>query len=253
MKARNNHMSKAKTKGDKISSYNAGRVALDIFMLILGLIFVIGTLFGKGDEIVATFVRVIGSILILIGVFALINFLRLKEKTLFDTIILIIALAIAIVGIVFVAQPLPVITVLNYIFGIIIAVYAIIIIVAAVGTLRPSGSKYWWFSLVFGLIALALGAVIVFFNFATKALTIIIGITLVLGAVGGMANALMASQAKKEFKAKSKILDDATFTVESDPKDGSADKTASGKTSADKDSGGKKSGDKKSGDGSVKL
>lgn len=236
-------MSKAKTKGDKISSYNAGRIVIDIIMLLLGLIFVIGTLFGKGDEIVATFVRVIGSILILIGVFALINFLRMKEKTLFDTIILIIGLSIAVVGIVFVAQPLPVINVLNYIFGIIIAVYAIIIIVAAVGTLRASGSKYWWFSLLFGLAALILGAVIIFFNFATKALTVIIGITLVLGAVGGMANALMASQAKKEFKANSKILDDATFTVEPDPKNGSDDKNTSGR----------KSDDKKSGDDSVKF
>ena len=46
-------------------------------------------------------------------------------------------------------------------------------------------------------------------------LNIIIGATLVVGSIGGMANALLASQAKKEFKANSKILDDATFTVES--------------------------------------
>ena len=69
--------------------------------------------------------------------------------------------------------------------------------------------------MLFGVIALALGAVIIFFNFATKTLTIVIGITLVVGAIGGMANAILASQAKKEFKANSKILDDATFTVES--------------------------------------
>jgi hypothetical protein len=30
-----------------------------------------------------------------------------------------------------------------------------------------------------------------------------------------MANAILASQAKKEFKANSKILDDASFTVDS--------------------------------------
>ena len=60
-----------------------------------------------------------------------------------------------------------------------------------------------------------MGIFIIFFNGATKALTIIIGITLVLGSVGGMANAILASQAKKEFKANSKILEDATFTVDS--------------------------------------
>ena len=48
-----------------------------------------------------------------------------------------------------------------------------------------------------------------------------------MGSVGGMANAILASQAKKEFKAKSKILEDATFTVDStttvDESDGKTD------------------------------
>ncbi|MBR2550149.1 MAG: DUF308 domain-containing protein [Saccharofermentans sp.] len=208
-------MAKNTNKKDKISSYNVGRIVIDIIMLFLGLIFIIGTLFGKGDDIAAGFVRVIGGILILVGVFALINFLRIKDKTLFDTIVLMIGLILAVVGIVFIVQPLPVITVFNFIFGIIIAVYAIVIIVTAVGTLKPAGAQYWWFSLLFGILALGLGVFIVFFNGASKALNIIIGATLVVGSIGGMANALLASQAKKEFKANSKILDDATFTVES--------------------------------------
>lgn len=216
-------MAKNSNKKDRLSSYNVGRIVIDIFMLFLGLIFIIGTLVGKGDEIAAGFVRVIGGILILIGVFALINFLRIKEKTLFDTIVLIIGLVLAVVGIVFIVEPIPVITVFNFIFGLIIAVYAIVIIIAALGTLKPAGAKYWWFSLLFGILALVLGAVIVFFNFATKTLTVVIGITLVVGSIGGMANALLVSQAKKEFKANSKILDDAQFTVESatdpDPKE----------------------------------
>jgi len=216
-------MAKGKTTKDRISGYNVGRIVIDIIMLFLGLIFIIGTLIGKGDEIAAGFVRIIGGTLILVGVFALINFLRIKDKSLFDTIVLIIGLVLAVVGIVFIVEPIPVITVFNFIFGIIIAVYAIVIIVAAVGTLKTAGAKYWWFSLLFGIIALILGAVIVFFNFATKTLTVVIGITLVVGSVGGMANALLASQAKKEFKANSKILDDAKFTVEtgtaSEPKE----------------------------------
>lgn len=214
-----------KNKKDKISNYNAGRIIIDIVMLLLGLIFVIGTLTGRGDEIAAGFVRVIGGTLILVGVFALINFLRIKDKTLFDTIVLIIGLVIAVVGIVFIVEPIPVITVFNFIFGIIIAIYAIVIIVTAVGTLRPSGSKYWWFSLIFGIVALILGVVIVFFNFATKTLTVIIGATLVAGSIGGMANAILASQAKRELKANSKILDDATFTSETASSSDSKSKT----------------------------
>ncbi len=204
-----------KNKKNRISNYNAGTVIADIVMLLLGLVFFIGTLMGKGDDIAAGFVRIIGGILILVGVFELINFLRIKEKTVFDVIVLAIGSAIAIIGIVFIVNPLPVITVFNFIFGIIVAVYAIVIIFTSVGTLRPSGAKYWWFSLLFGIIALGMGIFIIFFNGATKALTIIIGITLVLGSVGGMANAILASQAKKEFKANSKILEDATFTVDS--------------------------------------
>ena len=192
-----------------------GTIIVDIIMLFLGLIFFIGTLMGKGDDIAAGFVRIVGGILIVVGIFELINFLRIKEKTVFDIIVLAIGIAIAVVGLVFIINPLPVITVFNFVFGIIVAVYSIVIIVASVGTLRPAGAKYWWFSLLFGIIALGMGVFIIFFNGATKALTIIIGITLVLGSIGGMANAILASQAKKEFKAKSKILDDATYTVDS--------------------------------------
>ena len=210
-------MAKTKTqKKNKISEYNVGTIILDIVMLFLGLVFFIGTLAGKGDEIASGFVRVVGGILIIIGIFELINFLRIKEKTVFDWIVFIIGCAIAVTGIVFIINPLPIITVFNFVFGIIISVYAIIIIAASVGTLRPAGAKYWWFSLLFGIIALGLGIFVGFFNGATKTLTIIIGITLVLGSIGGIANALLASQAKKEFKANSKILEDATYTVESE-------------------------------------
>ena len=216
-----------KNKKDKISNYNAGTVIADIVMLLLGLIFFIGTLMGKGDDIAAGFVRIVGGVLVVVGIFELINFLRIKEKTVFDVIVLAIGAAIAVIGIVFIVNPLPVITVFNFIFGIIVAVYAIVIIVTSVGTLRPAGAKYWWFSLLFGIIALGLGVFIIFFNGATKALTIIIGITLVLGSVGGMANAILASQAKKEYKAKSKVLDDADYTVDStttvDESDGTKD------------------------------
>ena len=206
-------MAKNKTpKKNKISEYNVGTIVLDIVMLFLGLIFFIGTLAGKGDEIAAGFVRVVGGVLILIGIFELINFLRIKDKTVFDWIVFIIGCAIAIT-----------------VFGIIILIYARIIIVGAVGTLRPAGAKYWWFSLLFGIAALGLGIFVACFNGATKTLTIIIGITLVVGAIGGIANALLASQAKKEYKANSKILEDASYTVESETteenKDSDADDT----------------------------
>ena len=150
-------------KKDKISTYNVRTVILDIAMLFLGLIFVIGTIAGKGDDIAAGFVRIVGGVFIAVGVFALINFLRIKDKTLFDWIVLIIGLSIAVVGIIFIVNPLPVINVFNFIFGIIIIGYAAVIIAAAVGVLRSSGAKYWWFSLLFGLAALALGFFIVFF------------------------------------------------------------------------------------------
>ena len=210
-------MAKDKTgKKNKISDYNLASILLDIVMLFLGLIFFIGTLAGKGDEIASGFVRVVGGVLILVGIFELINFLRIKEKTIFDWIVFIIGCAIAITGIVFIINPLPIITIFNFVFGIIIGIYAIIIIVVSVGTLRPAGAKYWWFSLLFGLAALGMGIFVTCFNGATKTLTIIIGITLVVGAIGGIANAILASQAKKEFKANSKILEDATYTVESE-------------------------------------
>ena len=202
-------------KKNKINNYNVGTIIVDIVILFLGLIFVIGTLAGRGDDIASGFVRVVGAILIALGIFELINFLRIKDKTVFDWIVLIIGSSIAVTGLIFIINPLPIINVFNFIFGIIVAVYSVVIIFVSVGTLKPAGAKYWWFSLLFGLIALGLGVVIVFFNGITKTLNVIIGITLIVGSIGGIANAILASQAKKEMKANSKILDDATFTVES--------------------------------------
>lgn len=209
-------MAKTKTaKKNMISNYNVGTILVDIVMLFLGLIFAIGTLAGKGDEIASGFVRVVGGVLIALGIFELINFLRIKDKTVFDWIVLIIGASIAVTGLIFIINPLPIITVFNFVFGIIVAVYSVVIIFVSVGTLRPAGAKYWWFSLLFGLIALGLGVFIVFFNGITKTLNVIIGITLIIGSIGGIANAILASQAKKEIKANSKILEDATYTVES--------------------------------------
>ena len=190
-------MAKNKKNKGGIESYNAGTIVMDIVMLILGLVFLINTIAGKGDQVASIFVRVIGGILIAVGVISLITFFIKKEKELFDWVIVIFGTAIGIFGIVVVIRPEPVINILNWIMGLIIIVYAIVIIFTSIGFLRPAGANYWGFSTIFGLIALALGFFIIFFNLATKAMMIVIGITLILGAVGGIANAILAVQAKK--------------------------------------------------------
>ena len=190
-------MAKNKKNKGGIESYNAGTIVMDIVMLILGLVFLINTIAGKGDQVASIFVRVIGGILIAVGLISLITFFIKKEKELFDWVIVIFGTAIGIFGIVVVIRPEPVINILNWIMGLIIIVYAIVIIFTSIGFLRPAGANYWGFSTIFGLIALALGFFIIFFNLATKAMMIVIGITLILGAVGGIANAILAVQAKK--------------------------------------------------------
>ena len=190
-------MAKNKKNKGGIESYNAGTLVMDIVMLILGLVFLINTIGGKGDQVASIFVRVIGGILIAVGVISLITFFIKKEKELFDWVIVIFGTAIGVFGIVVVIRPEPIINILNWIMGLIIIVYAIVIIFTSIGFLRPAGANYWGFSAIFGLIALALGFFIIFFNLATKAMMIVIGITLILGAVGGIANAILAVQAKK--------------------------------------------------------
>ena len=190
-------MAKNKQNKGGIESYNAGTIVMDIVMLILGLVFLINTIAGKGDQVASIFVRVIGGILIAVGLISLITFFIKKEKELFDWVIVIFGTAIGVFGIVVVIRPEPIINILNWIMGLIIIVYAIVIIFTSIGFLRPAGANYWGFSTIFGLIALALGFFIIFFNLATKAMMIVIGITLILGAVGGIANAILAVQAKK--------------------------------------------------------
>ena len=189
----------AKNKKNKrgIETYNAGSVVMDIVMLILGMVFLINTIMGKGDQVASIFVRAIGGILIAVGVIALITFFIKKEKELFDWIVVIFGSAIGIFGIVVAVRPEPIISILNWIMGLIIIVYAIVIIFTSIGFLRPAGANYWGFSAIFGLIALILGFLVIFCNLATKVMMIMIGVTLILGAVGGIANAILAAQAKK--------------------------------------------------------
>ena len=190
-------MAKNKKNKSGIESYNAGSIVVDIVMLILGLVFLINTIGGKGDQVAAVFVRVIGGILIAVGVISLITFFIKKEKELFDWVIVIFGTAIGIFGIVVVVRPEPVINILNWIMGLIIIVYAIVVIFTAIGFLRPAGASYWGFSSIVGLVALILGFLVIFCNLATKVMMIFIGITLIVGAIGGIANAILAVQARK--------------------------------------------------------
>lgn len=190
-------MAKNKKSKRSIDTYNAGTVIVDIVMLILGFVFLINTIMGKGDQVATIFVRAIGGILIAVGLISAITFLIKKEKELFDWVIMIFGTAIGVFGIVVVIRPEPIINIINWIMGLIIIVYAIVIIFTAIGILRPAGASYWGFSAIFGLIALALGFFVIFCNLATKVMMIMIGITLILGAVGGIANAILAAQAKK--------------------------------------------------------
>jgi uncharacterized membrane protein HdeD (DUF308 family) len=72
-----------------------------------------------------------------------------------------------------------------------------VVIFTAIGFLRPAGANYWGFSAIVGLVALILGFLVIFCNLATKVMMIIIGITLIVGAIGGIANAILAVQARK--------------------------------------------------------
>lgn len=213
-------MAKKKKNNSGIETYNAGSVVMDIVMLILGFVFLINTIAGKGDEVASIFVRAIGGILIAVGLISLITFFIKKEKELFDWVVVIFGTAIGIFGIVVVIRPEPIINILNWIMGLIIIVYAIVIVFTAIGFLRPAGANYWGFSVIFGLIALALGFFIIFFNLATKVMMIMIGITLVLGAIGGIANAILALQAKKAARKviKAAGLEPAKETEETEEK-----------------------------------
>ena len=209
----------AKNKNKRgIDAYNAGTVVMDIVILILGFVFLINTIAGKGDQVATIFVRAIGGILIAVGLISLITFFIKKEKELFDWVVMIFGTAIGVFGIVVVIKPEPIINILNWIMGLIIIVYAIVVIFTTLGILRPAGTNYWGFSLIFGLVALALGFFIIFFNLATKIMMSVIGVTLILGAVGGIANAILAAQAKKAAR---KVIKAAGL----DPVDGPEEKT----------------------------
>lgn len=222
-------MSSAKKK-NKISDYNVATVAIDVIMLLLGLTFIIGFATGAAMKVLTVFIQVVGGVLIAIAIFELINFLRVKEKAVFDWIVMIIGAAIGILGIILIVKPDLLENFIRFIFAIIIWIYAVSIIFTAVIVLKPAGAKYWWFSLLFGFAAFVLG---VFVMLQEGTMILLIGITLLVGAIGGLANAILASHAKREFKKNSKILEDATYTVESTTTSSTSSDTAEGGSDSD--------------------
>lgn len=222
-------MSSAKKK-NKISDYNVATVAIDVIMLLLGLTFIIGFATGAAMKVLTVFIQVVGGVLIAIAIFELINFLRVKEKAVFDWIVMIIGAAIGILGIILIVKPDLLENFIRFIFAIIIWIYAVSIIFTAVIVLKPAGAKYWWFSLLFGFAAFVLG---VFVMLQEGTMILLIGITFLVGAIGGLANAILASHAKREFKKNSKILEDATYTVESTTTSSTSSDTAEGGSDSD--------------------
>lgn len=193
-------MAKNSKKKSSIDKYSASTVLVDIVMLILGFVFLINTIAGKGDQIASIFVRVIGGILIGAGLISVITFLIKKEKELFDWFVMIFGGAIGIFGVVVMIRPEPILNIINWIMGMLIIIYAFAVVVVAIGILRPAGADIWGFSVIAGLAAMVLGFLIVFMNLATKTLMILIGITLIVAAVGGLANALIAASARKSVR-----------------------------------------------------
>lgn len=193
-------MAKNSKNKSVIEKYSANTVLVDLVMLILGLVFLINTIAGKGDQVASVFVRVIGGILIGAGLLSIITFLIKKEKELFDWFVMIFGTAIGIFGVVVVIRPEPILNIINWIMGMLIIIYAFAVVIVAVGILRPAGADIWGFSVIAGLAAMVLGFLIVFLNLATKTLMILIGITLIVAAVGGLANALLAASARKSAK-----------------------------------------------------
>ena len=149
--------------------YSRNNTLLSIVMVVLGLVLFIWP--GKTLTLAA---RILGIALLVGAAVSGISWYRDRHKVSAGYTMLAIAIACAVAGIIVLAAPKGVITLLPKLIGAVVLLHGIINLAQALDLRRGSGS--WTSPLVMAILTIALGAFLLFFAFsAMKAAVMVIG------------------------------------------------------------------------------
>lgn len=179
---------------DRLKSYKARIAIVDIFMLVLGVGMIIW-----GNELTNMLLKIVAVIIGICGIVFLINFFINKEKDAFSWFVMVLGIVcIAGAVLLFIFAP-SIISFTVYLLGTLLVIYGLVDIITAIGITRHAGG-YWWISLIVGLGAVILGGVAIYLNaIGYNTVSALIGITFIIAAIGGIANAIQAYNGKRRI------------------------------------------------------
>ena len=168
---------------ERIKSIRKHMLLASILLLVLGICFIVWP-----DEAARILARATAIVIIAVGLFELILFFIGKKKGVVDIPAIISGVLLGALGIYLLIQPDTMLKFFNIIFGIIIIIIGLDHIFQAIFIIRHIRSL-WWISLIVGLVAPGLGVLTLLNPFsAIRTAMIIVGITMVVEAIGGLWN-----------------------------------------------------------------
>lgn len=174
-------------------------IIASILLLLLGVAFI-----AWPDEAARVMARAIAISIVGFSVFELILFFLGKHKGFVDVSAIVTGVLLMALGVYLLVKPESLLNLFNIIFGVVILIIGVDHVFQAIFIIRHIRSL-WWISLLVGILAIAMGVLTLVNPFsAIRTAMIIIGITMIVEAVGGLWN-LPALKAKPDA-----VLKDAT-------------------------------------------
>ena len=168
---------------ERIKSVRTHMIISSIILLLMGLTFII---WPEGAAILIT--RITAIAILCVAVFEIVLFIMGKRKGFTDVLSLSIGVILTAVGLFLLIRPDSLLNFFNIIFGIIILLIGLDHLFQAVFIIRHVRTL-WWITLVVGVAASVIGIIILINpGFATRTAMILVGITMIVEALGGFWN-----------------------------------------------------------------
>ena len=168
---------------ERIKTIRKHMLLTSILFLLLGVCFIVWP-----DEAARLLARATAIMIIAVGAFELVLFFLGKKKGVIDIPAIISGVLLLALGVYLLIKPDTMLNFFNIIFGVIILIIGLDHLFQAIFIIRHVRSL-WWISLIVGLVAIGLGVLTLLNPFsAIRTAMIIVGITMVVEALGGLWN-----------------------------------------------------------------
>ena len=177
---------------ERIKTIRTHMLLTSVLLLLLGISFIVWP-----DKAAEFLTRITAIIIIAVGAFELFVFFMGRRREVLDLPAIISGLLLAALGIFLLIKPDTMLNFFNIIFGIVILIIGLDHLFQAIFIIRHIRSL-WWITLIVGFVAIGLGILVLINPFsAIRTAMVLVGITMVVEAIGGLWN-LPALKARPE-------------------------------------------------------